>query len=88
MTYPEAVKWREEHLTIIGTVDQKGFVVSDLFIVPSDPVKQNTFLRTFLFTDNKESAMLPYMSEDVQVWSVDLNRLESDNILFFNVLAK
>lgn len=88
MTYPEAVKWREEHLTIIGTVDQKGFVVSDLFIVPSDPVKQNTFLRTYLFTDNKESAMLPYMSEDVQVWSVDLNRLESDNILFFNALAK
>lgn len=88
MTYPEAVKWREEHIDIIGTVDQKGFVVSDLFIVPSDSVKQNTFLRTYLFTDNKDNAILPYLSEDVQVWSVDLNRLESDNILFFNALAK
>ena len=88
MTYTEAVKWRQENLDRIGTIDQKGFVVSDLFIVPSDPVKQDLFLRTYLFTDNKENAILPYMSEDVQVWSVDLNRLESDNILFFSALAK
>lgn len=88
MTYSEAVKWRSQHLEIIGTVDQKGFVVSDLFIVPSDPVKQNSFLRTYLFSDKKETAMLPYMSEEVEVWSVDLNRLESDNILFFNTLAR
>ena len=88
MTYTEAVKWRDEHIEIIGTVDQKGFVVSDLFIVPSDPVKQNMFLRTYLFSDNKETAILPYMSENVEVWSVDLNRLESDNILFYNALAK
>ena len=88
MTYTDAVKWRDEHIGIVDTVDQKGFVVSDLFIVPSDPVKQKTFLRTYLFSDNKENAILPYMSEDVEVWSVDLNRLESDNILFFNALAR
>lgn len=88
MTYSQAQQWRENNLGLIGTIDKKGFVVSDLFIVPSDSVDRDVFLRNYLFSENKESAILPYIGKDFQVWSVDLDRLESHNILFYNILAE
>lgn len=88
MTYSNAIQWKEEHLNLIGTTDKKGFIVSDLIIVPANAQDQNTFIKNYLFTDNKDSAIVPYMSKDVQVWSVDLNRVETHNILFYNILAE
>lgn len=87
MTYEAALLWKEQNLKLIGTSDEKGFVVSDLFIVPSNPTDRDVFLRQYLFTENKDTAILPFVGGDFQVWSVDLNRLESNNILFYNVLA-
>lgn len=88
MTYTEALIWRNEHLDLIGDVDKKGFVVSALVIVPTNPNDRDVFLRMYLFSDNKDNAILPYRSKDVQVWSIDLARLESHNILFYNILAQ
>ena len=88
MIYTEATKWRESHLHLIGTTDKKGFVVSDLFIVPTNPKDRDTFLRNYLLSENKEDVILPYVSKEVQVWSVDLSRLDSHNILFYSVLAE
>lgn len=87
MTYTEAIQWRENNKNLIGTTDEKGFIVSDLFVVPANPNDRDIFLRNYLFSENKEAAIQPYINDDVQVWSVDLARIESDNILFYNVLA-
>lgn len=87
MTYSQAQQWRENNLNLIGTIDKKGFVVSDLFIVPSNPADRDVFLRNYLFSEDKDSAIQPYIEKDFQVWSVDLDRLESHNILFYNILA-
>lgn len=88
MTYSEAKQWREDHQGLIGTVDVKGFIVSDLIIVPVNSQDRDVFLRQYLYSDNKDFAIEPYMHNDVQVWSVDLGRLESHNILFYNILAE
>lgn len=88
MTYSDAKQWRVEHLHLIGTIDKKGFVVSDLVIVPANDQDRDVYLRTYLYSKNKDNAIIPYMNRDVQVWSVDLERLETHNILFYNVLAE
>lgn len=88
MTYSNAQQWRDEHLNLIGTIDKKGFVVSDLVIVPENPQDRDIFLRNYLFATDKDSAIIPYMNKEVQVWSVDLGRVETHNILFYNILAE
>lgn len=88
MTYSAAVQWRQENLSLIGTTDKKGFVVSDLIIVPANAQERDVFLRNYLFTGQRETAILPYINKDVQVWSVDLGRVETHNILFYNILAE
>ena len=41
MTYNEAVVWRENNLDRIGKVDEKGFIVNDLFIVPATEIDKD-----------------------------------------------
>jgi len=88
MTYSAALEWRNKNLQLIGTIDKKGFVVSDLILVPSNAQDRDAYLRNYLFAGRNESAILPYMNQELQVWSVDLNRLETHNILFYNILAE
>ncbi len=88
MTYDAALYWRNEHLDLIGTKDNKGFVVSELLIVPSNPKDRDMFLKNYFFSEQNESAILPYVSDGVQVWSIDLGQLKSNNILFYKVLAE
>ena len=88
MTYSAAIQWKNEHLQLIGTIDKKGFVVSDLILVPSNPQDRDVYLQSYLFAGRDESAIQPYTNQEFQVWSVDLDRLESHNILFYNILAE
>ena len=52
MTYSAALEWRKNNLHLIGTTDKKGFVVSDLIIVPANSQDRDIFLRNYLFADN------------------------------------
>ena len=88
MTYSAALQWKKDHLNLIGSIDEKGFVVSELLIVPANSQDCDAYLRNYLYSENKDSAIVPYIDKDVQVWSVDLGRLESHNILFYNILVK
>ena len=88
MTYSDARNWIDKNSNLIGTVDRKGFTVSNLIIVPSNDAERKAFWDAYLFSHNEKSAIVPYIGSDVQVWSVDLGRLESHNILFYNILAE
>ena len=60
MKYSEALKWIETHKDIIGSIDEKGgFIVSDLLIVPTNSQNQDTFLRNYLLSRDKESETFP-----------------------------
>lgn len=87
MTYLEALQWRNEHKSLIGTTDDKGFIVSDLFIVPSDSKNRDLYFREYLLSEDMNTAIRPYINDDVQVWSVDLEKLKFYNILFYNIQA-
>lgn len=87
MKYSEALQWKEVHMNLIGTIDEKGIVVSELVIVPTDTQNHEVFLRDYFMLKNKENAILPYLSGDVQIWAVDWNQLEKHNILFYSVVA-
>ena len=88
MKYSETLQWIETHKDLIGPVDEKeGFIVSDLLIVPTNFQNQDDFLRNYLLTSNKEAAILPYVNDEVEVWSVDLSRNESCNLISNNKLA-
>ena len=88
MTYNDAVIWSNNNLDRIGKVDEKGFVVNDLFIVPSSELDRDAFFRAYLFSRDKDAALVPYMYKDVQVWAVDLDHLRENNILFYDIIAR
>lgn len=90
MTYFEAKQWRDSHKDLIGTIDNNGFHITDLIIVPTNELSRRRFFNDFLFTYylSKEELILPYSSEDMQVWSIDMDRFHEDNFLFYDVLAK
>ncbi len=88
MTYNEAVVWRENNLDRIGKVDEKGFIVNDLFIVPATEIDKDAFFRAYLYSRDKDAALSPFIHKDVQVWAVDLVHLRESNILFYDIIAR
>ncbi len=49
MKYLEALHWKRRNQGLIGS-DDNGFVVSDLFIVPSNPVDRDNFSRQYFLS--------------------------------------
>lgn len=87
MTYQEALDFIRTHKHLIGTVDEKGFVVSQLVIVPNDKTIREEFLSQFAINPNFKLDESLMVNNVVEVWSVDTTHLESANILFYNKLG-
>lgn len=86
MTYLEAQKWREKNLSRIGSTDEKGFVVDELLIVPSDDDARDAFFKQYIIETDQEIAIKSYVDKDMQVWAVDTRHLQLNNVLFYNIL--
>lgn len=86
MLYQDAKTIRESKLSLIGTKDKKGFVISDIIIVPIDEQSRQTFVQDFLKTRNFEVSIQPYITEDVVLWVIDTEYLDNANVLFYDVL--
>lgn len=87
MTYEQAKELREKNLKLIGTKDSQGFIVGALLIVPSNPQSQTSFLQDYLTTQDPDSAVSPYVDEDLLVWAVDIQHLQDDNVLFYDDIS-
>ena len=87
MTYQEALNFIKEHEYLIGHVDKKGFVVSQLIIVPGDKSIRDEFLSKFAINTDFRLDESLLVNNDVEVWSVDTTHLERANILFYNKLG-
>ena len=59
MTYNEAVKMRDANRRLVGTVDSKGFVISDVIIVPAESNSRERFLRHYLLTQDAIESLSP-----------------------------
>lgn len=87
MTYNDALLMQEGNRNLIGTIDSKGFIISDVIIVPSESHSREQFLRSYLMTQNATSSIAPYINEDVVVWAVDTKHLVDANVLFYSELT-
>ena len=86
MKYKEALVLLEKKQSLKGTVDEKGFLIGDIVIVPAEKSKRELFLKNFTQYGGKVVCTFND-DEDVQVWAIDTAYLEKANVLFYNVLA-
>lgn len=86
MRYKEALEYVEKKQPLKGTVDEKGFWVGDIVIVPSEKNRRDLFLQNY--TQNGGNVECTFSEdEDVEVWAIDTAYLEKANVLFYNKLA-
>ena len=86
MRYKDALDFSEKNQSLKGTVDENGFLIGDIVIVPSDRTKRDSFLQNYTQYDGNVLCTFND-DEDVQVWAIDTAYLEKANILFYNKLA-
>ena len=86
MKYEDALKLKEESKLLIGTKDSKGFTIGEIIIVPSNEEERNAFLNSCILDYDFESAIIPYIDGELEVWALDLDYLKKANIVFYNKL--
>jgi|GEM_PF-1623550 len=88
MNYYQAqiVVQNSQHL--IGSVNERGFEVSDVIIVPSDASLREQFIKHYMFSHNAVKSIQPFTDTDVEVWGIDTKHLFKANILFYDVIAQ
>lgn len=87
MTYQDALDFINKHEHLIGTADEKGFVVSQLVIVPADKTIREEYLSQFVINPNFKLDESLLVNNEVEVWSVDTTHLVRANVLFYNKLG-
>jgi len=86
MKYKDALEFLERKQSLKGSVDEKGFLVGDIVIVPSEKNKRDLFLQNY--TQNGGNVVCTFSEfEDVEVWAIDTAYLEKANVLFYNKLT-
>lgn len=87
MDYSEALEFKEQNANLIGTTTERGLKIGKLIIVPANENNRNKFFSSFLLHYNEDTAILPYINEPVEVWAIDLEYLNRNNVLFYKKLA-
>ena len=84
MNYREAEKKRKESLDRVDTVDEKGFTIKEIWIIPSEENAQNQWIERYLSGEPESN---PDIHADYEVWAVDTEYLRSSGILFYDKIA-
>lgn len=87
MTYSEAVKYKIDNVGLIGTSTERGLKIGKIIIVPSNESEREKFFSSFLLSNDDESAIIPFMKGSVEVWAIDIEYLNRNNVLFYKKLA-
>lgn len=87
MNIDDARKKVISYKKLIGTVDDKGFFVDKILIVPHDEKMRQTFFKNYVLDLDMEKALAPFSNEDMDVMAVDLKHLKDFRTLFFNKLS-
>lgn len=87
MYYQDAIDLKEQMKNLIGTIDEKGFYIDDLVIVPKDQTLQQEFWRRYMLSMDAETAILPYTNVNLDVWAIDKYHLQEAGVLFFSSLS-
>ena len=88
MNINDAKKMALSYKNMIGTVDEKGFSIDKILIVPHNEKLRKKFFDKYVLNMDMEEAIAPYQDEDMDVWAVDFKHFEDSRTLFFNKLSK
>lgn len=87
MTYSEAIEYKNNNAGLIGTSTERGLKIGKIIIVPSNEYERERFFSSFLLSNDDESAIVPFIKGPVEVWAIDLEYLNRNNVLFYKKLA-
>ena len=86
MNYEQAKIVLNKNLHLIGTINEKGFEVSEIIIIPSDLSIRERFINLFLSTRDAVKSIQPFINYDLQVWAIDTKHLFKANVLFYSII--
>ena len=87
MTYEEALILKRQKSNLIGTVDEKGFTIGEILIVPTNEKSRNDFFMSYLLSRNADISIESFIDEPMELWAIDTKHLEEANVLFYNKLS-
>lgn len=87
MTYEEALILKKQKSNLIGTVDEKGFTIGEILIVPTNEKSRNDFFMSYLLNRNADMSIESFINEPMELWAIDTKHLEEANVLFYNKLS-
>ena len=87
MDYSEAIKYRNENENLIGTKTDKGLKIGQLLIVPADDEDRRKFFSSYFFIGDENEAIRPFVGSPVEVWAIDTEFLNKNNVLFYDKLV-
>ncbi len=88
MKYIEALEVIKNNSHLIGKVNDKGFVINELIMVPKDSNKREQYIWSYITTRDAQKAIKPYEDEDLLVWAIDTKYLFESNVLFYQEIEK
>lgn len=90
MKYSEALKVREENLSLIGTKSEKGLTFNEILVVPTDEKERERFFQNYLFGSISLNTMSGINTEEqeYEVWAIDTGNLKKNLFLGYKVIAK
>lgn len=83
MKYKEAQEVIRKYSHLIGKVNEKGFVINELIIVPQDENKRNRYIQSYIQTRDANYSIEPYINDELSVWAIDTKHLLESNVLFY-----
>ena len=87
MDYSEAIKFRNDNEYLIGTKTDKGLKNGQLLIVPADDEDRRKFFSSYFFIGDENEAIRPFVGSPVEVWAIDTEFLNKNNVLFYDKLV-
>lgn len=88
MRFEQAKKLQQEKQSLIGTIDEKGFRIDGFIIVPSNNDSQVSFFQAYMFSNNAEASILPFVNEEVELWAIDTKHLKEAGVLFYDKIEE
>lgn len=88
MNYNQAQIVVQNNKHLIGTINERGFEVSEIIIIPSDTSLREQFIRLYMLNHDAVKSIQPFMNYDVEVWGIDTKHLFKANVLFYNVIER
>ena len=86
MDYSEAIKFRNDKECLIGTKTDKGLKIGQLLILPADEGDRRKFFSSYFFIGDEDEAIRPFVGSPVEVWAIDTEFLNKNNVLFYDKL--